>query len=198
MVSGSQAIFLDRDGVLNELVPDSTSAQSESPLNVGDVRLVPGVETSLRRLRAAGFALFCVTNQPAAAKGTVPLPQLQAIHDAVLRKLKDAGVPLQGSRICYHHPEGSVPELARRCRCRKPAPGMLLELAREFDLDLAASWLVGDTDSDVAAGAAAGCRTVLIDQAGSAHKRSGGARPDAEAKDLAHAVRLIVARTRDC
>lgn len=187
------AVFVDRDGVLNGLVVHPVSGRPESPLDPRQVVLIPGAAAALRRLRKAGYAIVGVSNQPAAAKGTVSIEQLERVQARVLDLLERAGAAPDAFRVCLHHPEGVVPELTRACDCRKPAPGMLLDAAAELDLDLNASWMIGDTDADVAAGAAAGCRTILIENPGSAHKRSGEARPDATAFDLAAAVDLVVA-----
>jgi D-glycero-D-manno-heptose 1,7-bisphosphate phosphatase len=156
IVSGRPAAFLDRDGVLNELVPDPSSGQPESPLRADDVRLLPGVAAAANELARAGYALVCVSNQPAAAKGKVSVEQLHAVHARVLDLLGRDGVRLDASRLCLHHPDGSISELSGPCDCRKPAPGMLLDAAEALGLDLAASWMLGDTDTDVAAGRAAG------------------------------------------
>ena len=186
------AVFVDRDGVLNELVPRSTG-QPESPLDPQQVALIPRAAAALLRLRNAGYVVVGVSNQPAAAKGTVDIEQLESVQARVLDLLERAGAAPDAFRLCFHHPEGVVPELTRVCDCRKPAPGMLLDAAAALDLDLNASWMIGDTDSDIAAGAAAGCRTILIENPGSAHKRSGDAHPDAIAFDLAAAADLVVA-----
>lgn len=193
-VSGSAAVFLDRDGVLNELVPDPPSGAWESPLKVQDVRLLPGAAEAARGLAGAGFALVCVSNQPAAAKGKVTVERLGAVHAQVIELLAQAGVRLQASRLCLHHPDGVVPELSGPCACRKPAPGMLLDVARALELDLGACWMVGDTDADVAAGKAAGCRTVLIEHPSSIRKRSGQTNADLAASDLAHGVAQLLSR----
>jgi D-glycero-D-manno-heptose 1,7-bisphosphate phosphatase len=186
------AVFLDRDGVLNELVPDSTSGAPESPLRVEDVRLLPGAAASAARLARAGFALVCVSNQPAAAKGLVSVEDLLAVHTRVLELLVGEGLELAGSRVCLHHPRGVVPELAGACSCRKPAPGMLLDTAASLGIDLRASWMVGDTDTDVEAGGAAGCGTLLIEHPASEHKRRSGIRPDLRAADLPGAAELLL------
>jgi D-glycero-D-manno-heptose 1,7-bisphosphate phosphatase len=186
-------VFLDRDGVLNELVLDPVSGAPESPLSVGDVRLVLGAAAAARRLAAAGMALVCVSNQPAAAKGTISLEQLLAVHERVDGLLAAEGVRLEASRLCLHHPQGVVPGLAGACRCRKPAPGLLLDAAADLDIDLGSSWMVGDTDADIRAGRTAGCRTLLVEYEGSHHKRSGGSEPDLVADDLAAgATRLLL------
>jgi D-glycero-D-manno-heptose 1,7-bisphosphate phosphatase len=185
------AVFLDRDGVLNEGVPDPHTGLLESPLQVADVRLLPGVLAALRELARTGYALVCVTNQPAAAKGKASLAQLLAVHRRVLELLAREGVHLDASRLCPHHPDGIVRELSGPCACRKPAPGMLLDAAAELALDLGASWMIGDTDADVRAGRCAGTNTVLVEYPGSAHKRTGGSVPDIIAADLAGAVNTL-------
>jgi D-glycero-D-manno-heptose 1,7-bisphosphate phosphatase len=184
VVTMSPAVFLDRDGVLNELIRDPVSGEPESPLRVEDVSLLPGAANGARRLAEAGFELVCVSNQPAAAKGKVSVQQLLAIHQRVLELLELEGVRLRAWRLCLHHPDGQVPDLTRRCACRKPAPGMLLDAAAGLGLELSSSWMVGDTDADIAAGQAAGCRTLLIEASASAHKRLGLARADLTAADL--------------
>jgi D-glycero-D-manno-heptose 1,7-bisphosphate phosphatase len=191
-VSGVPAVFLDRDGVLNELVRDPVSGEPESPLRVADVRLLAGAPAAMGRLARAGFALACVSNQPAAAKGLVTVEELLAVHRRVLYLLAAAGVAFQTSRLCLHHPGGVVPGLSGRCACRKPAPGMLLGVAAALGVEMEASWMVGDTDADVGAGRAAGCGTVLIEHADSKHKRSSEIQPDLRSADLAGGVDLIL------
>jgi D-glycero-D-manno-heptose 1,7-bisphosphate phosphatase len=187
-----RAAFLDRDGTLNEAVPDAESESPESPLSVEDVRLIRGAPEAVRELADAGYALVCVTNQPAAAKGKATLRQLLDVHERVIELLVDAGIRLAVSRLCPHHPDGIVAELSGPCDCRKPAPGMLLESACELELDLSRCWMMGDTDNDVGAGLAAGCRTALIDYPPTAHKRLGGAEPDIFVPDIGVAVAQLL------
>jgi D-glycero-D-manno-heptose 1,7-bisphosphate phosphatase len=191
-VSGAAAVFLDRDGVLNKLVPDPRSGVPESPLARADVRLLPGAAAAAARLARAGFTLACVSNQPAAAKGLVSVRELLAVHRRVIELLALEGVELASTRLCLHHPQGVVPELTRSCSCRKPAPGMLLDTAAALGIDLPASWMVGDTDADIGAGRAAGCRTLLIEHPGSDHKRLSGIQPDRRAASLPGAVALLL------
>jgi D-glycero-D-manno-heptose 1,7-bisphosphate phosphatase len=189
---GGPAAFIDRDGVLNEGRPDPDSGLLESPTRVEDVRLLPGAAEALLRLARAGYALVCASNQPAAAKGKVTVRELLAVHERVVELLAEEGAQLDTSRLCLHHPDGSVPELSGPCACRKPAPGMLLDAAGSLDLQLSASWMLGDTDADVLAGQAAGCRTILIDYPGSAHKRAEAAIPDALVPELASGVTRLL------
>lgn len=197
-MSPRRAAFLDRDGVLNALVSDPVSAYPESPLDPSEVRLLPGVAAAARQLAGAGFLLVGVSNQPAAAKGKVSLERLLAVQERVLELLASEGARFDDFRLCLHHPEGVVPDLSGTCDCRKPAPGMLLDAAAELGLDLAASWLIGDTDADIAAGRAAGCHTALIEQPDSAHKRHGACGEDLRARDLPQAVAVILGRETGC
>lgn len=191
-MSTRRAAFLDRDGVLNALVQDPRSGRFESPLQPCDVRLLPGAAAAARRLAAAGFALVGVSNQPAAAKGTVSLEQLSQVQERVLELLGAEGVRFEGFYLCLHHPDAVVADLRGPCECRKPAPGMLLEAAVDLDLELSSSWMIGDTDADLGAGRAAGCRTALIEHPGSAHKRNSDAAADLTAADITGAVTAIV------
>ncbi len=188
-------MFLDRDGVLNECRPDPETQLLESPLSVEDVQLLGGTGAALLRLQQAGYALVCVSNQPAAAKGKASIEDLCAIHERVLEQAALEGPRLDTSRLCPHHPDGVVSEWAGTCDCRKPAPGMLLDAAADLEIDLSGSWMLGDTDADVRAGEAAGCATALIEYPGSVHKRSGLARPTLRATDLADAAAQLLERS---
>jgi D-glycero-D-manno-heptose 1,7-bisphosphate phosphatase len=187
-----RAAFVDRDGVINELVPDPVSGLAESPLEVGAVRLINGAAEGLRALAGAGYLLVGASNQPAAAKGTVSLAATEAIQRRVLDLLAAEGVRFDGFHLCLHHPDGVVAELTGSCDCRKPAPGMLLDAAGELGIALDRSWMVGDTDADMQAGRAAGCRTALVENPASAHKRRGAVAPDLRADSLRGAAQAIL------
>jgi heptosyltransferase-2 len=145
---GRPAVFLDRDGVLLDLV---------SYLRDPDqVCLVSGAGAALRRLSAAGLPFVVVTNQSAVARGMLDRAGLFRVHLRMLRLLEAEGVRPLGIEFCPHHPEHGEP-----CDCRKPSPGMLRRAAHRFNLDLARSVMVGDSNSDLQAGARAGCRTIL-------------------------------------
>lgn len=193
-MSPRRAVFVDRDGVINELVADPESGLPESPLHADLVILCDGAAAALRRLADAGYLLIGVSNQPAAAKGIATLHELGEVQQRVLSLLRDQDVRFDAFRVCHHHPDGVVPELGKQCGCRKPAPGMILDAARATNVERAASWMVGDTDADVAAGIAAGCRTVLVENPGSAHKRSPSQEPDLVARSLEQAATLIIER----
>jgi D-glycero-D-manno-heptose 1,7-bisphosphate phosphatase len=175
-------VFVDRDGVVNEPVWDSRTGSFESPYRPEDVELVPGAAGALARLRDAGYKLVLVSNQPAAAKGQVTLEQLEAVHERVVAALRSEGVELDGAYYCHHHPDFTGP-----CDCRKPAPGLLLRAAEELELDLRASWMIGDADTDVAAAQAAGSRAILVEHPRTAHRRAN----THGAPDLAAAAEMI-------
>jgi D-glycero-D-manno-heptose 1,7-bisphosphate phosphatase len=121
------------------------------PSSVAELELLPGVLEALERLKAAHYRLIVVTNQPDVARGTTP----RLIVDQINARLM-AALPLDAIRTCYH-------DSSAGCECRKPRPGLLLDAANEFNIDLGASWMVGDRWRDVEAGSAAGCRTIFLD-----------------------------------
>ena len=144
-----RAVFLDRDGVLNCAVV--RDGRPYPPASVAEVEILHGVVEALRGLKEAGFILIVVSNQPDVARGTTPKVTVEAINAYLADRL-----PIDRFIMCYH--DGSD-----GCDCRKPSPGMLLAGAREFDVDLASSYMVGDRWRDVEAGIAAGCKTIFID-----------------------------------
>ncbi len=184
-------VFLDRDGVINEPAWDSADGRFESPLDPGDVVLVDGAAAAVAALQAAGWRTVIVSNQPAAAKGKATRAQLRAVHERIVTLLAERGVRIDDWRYCLHHPQATVADLGGACPCRKPQPGMLLDAAAERGIDLRGSWMVGDSDADVGAGAAAGCRTILVEAERSAHRRGAGPEPDARVRDLRAAAAFI-------
>lgn len=188
MGAHGRAVFLDRDGVINRNVWNATSGEYEAPLTVADFALAPGALEALRRLQEAGFLLFVVSNQPNYAKGKASLEELAAIDARMGREVAAAGIALAGVYYCLHHPEGIVPEYSGACVCRKPSPYFLLRAMREFGLDSAESWMIGDRETDVICGHAAGVRTIFIDERGVG---SGGVGADWVAPGLADAAGYI-------
>ncbi|MGC2163480.1 MAG: HAD family hydrolase [Silvibacterium sp.] len=163
---GRRAVFLDRDGVINRNVLNPATGKYEAPLTAAECALIPGVPAALRQLQDAGFLLFLVSNQPNYAKGKASLAELEAIDAELRRELAAMGVEFAAVYYCLHHPDGIVAEYSRPCVCRKPLPYFLLKAIREFGLDAAESWMVGDRTTDVLCGRAAGVRTIFIDATG--------------------------------
>lgn len=158
------ALFLDRDGILNEMVYDEDHGLFDSPRRPDQVRLVRGAAELVQAAHANGYDVVVVTNQPGIAKGTLTGGMLDAVNGRLAELLREQGAAWDAIYHCPHHPRGSGVSNAfvRDCDCRKPKPGMLLQAARERSLDLGRSWMVGDGVVDVAAGRAAGCRTILV------------------------------------
>src|SRR5690606_30817673 len=125
--------------------------------------LYEGLGPDLQGLQMAGFQLIVITNQSGIARGLFNQDDLTVMHQHLERELALRGVRADAVYFCPHHPEGVIAELARRCDCRKPEPGMLVRAACERGIDLGRSWFVGDILDDVEAGNRAGCRTVLVD-----------------------------------
>ncbi len=170
-----RAAFLDRDGVL--VVSDVVDGV---PTPAAEPRLLPGVAEACRRLHDAGLLLVMVTNQPDVARGRVDRAAVDAVNDGLRRALG-----LDDVRVCPH-------DDADGCRCRKPAPGMLLDAAREAGVDLAASVMVGDRWRDIEAGRSAGTRTVFVDHG---HPERRPDAPDLVVASLLDAVPFIVRTT---
>ena len=193
----NKTVFLDRDGVLNKPVWSVARACWDSPLSVGELVVEDAVVGALRRLRDAGFLLVVVTNQPAWAKGKATRADLEAVRDKFQMHFIERGVKLDGYYCCYHHPtEAVVPELAVDCSCRKPKPGLLLEATADYAIDLGVSWMVGDRDSDVQAGQAVGCRTVLVE--GVEHDKRGASEPGFACSGIVEAAEIIIREGTRC
>jgi len=190
------AVFLDRDGVIVELVWDPVDGSFEGPNREEDVRLVPGAADAIRRIRSLDYRTVVVSNQPGAAKGKASHEDLRGAHERVVRLLTESGVAIDDYRYCLHHPDAVDPELARACECRKPKPGMLLQAAAALDIDLSRSWMIGDSDADAEAGRTAGCRTILVENPRSLHRRQVEGHVDYRVRDVAHAAEIVVSETR--
>ena len=171
-----RAVFLDRDGVINESIV--RNGKPYPPTHLNEVRLVAAATESLKQLKECGFLLIVVTNQPDVRRGTTPKQTVEQIHAALQSQL-----PIDDFFVCYHDDED-------RCQCRKPLPGLLLEAARKHGINIGQSLLIGDRWRDIEAGVAAGCRTVLIDYGYKEQKSKH--LPDATVFSLAEAVNWIV------
>ncbi len=153
-----KAIFLDRDGTINKYVGFLK--------NIDDFDILPTVSDAIKMINRSGYLAIVVTNQPVIARGEITYSELEEIHNKMETLLGHDGAYLDGIYFCPHHPdsgfEGEVKELKFDCDCRKPKPGMLLQAAKDFNIDLEQSWIIGDGEHDVKAGEAADCRTKRI------------------------------------
>ena len=174
-----RAVFLDRDGVINEA--PMREGQPVAPATFSELCVLPGVQEALEAMKKVGLMLIVATNQPDVAKGDTSRDEVEAMHDYMRRHL-----PLDDIKVCYHAD-------ADRCSCRKPKPGMLLEAAREHGIGLRQSFMVGDRWRDIGAGQAAGFRTVFVERG---YRQPKPDDPDYVVPSLAAASRIILSGTR--
>ena len=193
LTTGRPAVFLDRDGTINE--------QMGYVNHLSRFQLLPGVARAIRGLNEAGLPVVVVTNQSGLARGYFPESLLEAVHAELHRLLAREGAHLDGLYICPHHPEAREERFRLDCDCRKPRPGLLERAAAELDLDLGRSYMVGDRWSDLRCGAAVGATTVLVLTGygrGDALYVGPGqtVQPDHVAENLERAAAWILDRTR--
>jgi D-glycero-D-manno-heptose 1,7-bisphosphate phosphatase len=183
-----RAVFLDRDGTICEEVGYLDSIER--------MRLIPRAGEAVRRINARGFKTIVVTNQSGVARGYFTEDCLQTLHEELVRQLKAEGAHLDGIYYCPHHPEGDASPYRTICDCRKPAPGLLLKAADELDVDLQASYMIGDHYSDVECAHRVGAKGVLLltghGQAAWAQRDQWRVAPDWIAEDLWAAVEWVL------
>jgi D-glycero-D-manno-heptose 1,7-bisphosphate phosphatase len=188
-----KAVFLDRDNTV-----------IEDPGYISDpkvVKLLPGVELALKSLSQCGYKLVVVTNQSGIARGLLTEQTLEMIHSELRRQLSDRGAHLDGIYYCPFHPEGTIEQYAKESDLRKPQPGMLLLAAKELDIDLSQSWMVGDSARDIEAGQRAGCKTIRVRSRADHHATPGLAddedvQADYTVRNLVDAARVILRAPR--
>lgn len=153
-----RAVFLDRDGTINQYVGFLR--------NIDDFELIDGAAEMIRKINQSGYLAIVVTNQPVIARGEITWEQLREIHNKMETLLGEKGAYVDDIFVCPHHPDkgfpGEVVEYKTECECRKPKPGMLLQAAEKYHINLKESWMVGDSERDMEAGKAAGCFCVII------------------------------------
>lgn len=155
-----RAVFLDRDGTINRYVGFLT--------DIDKFELIENVAAAIKKINESGYLAIVVSNQPIIARGEVDFEELNEIHNKMETLLGADGAYLDAIYFCPHHPhkgyEGERPEYKIECDCRKPKAGMLFQAAQEFNIDLAQSWMIGDSESDILCGKNAGCKTAYIGQ----------------------------------
>jgi D,D-heptose 1,7-bisphosphate phosphatase len=180
-----KAIFLDKDGTLIENVPYNVDPEQ--------IRLTEGASEGLRMLQDFGFRLIVVTNQAGVAYGKYKEDALLPVRQKIQQLLESSGVTLDDFYYCPHHPDGKVEEYAIHCFCRKPNAGLLFKAAREHDINLAASWVIGDILNDMEAGRRVDSRTILLDNGNETEwKLTSQRRPHFTVKTLKEAAEVII------
>lgn len=184
-----RAVFLDRDGTINEEVGYLRSLDM--------LKVIPGAGAAIKRLNNAGFTVVIITNQSGVARGYFPESLVHEAHDLLRSLLQKDGARIDGIYYCPHHPTAGSSKHTVACDCRKPATGLLDRAARDLDIDMTRSFMVGDKWSDVELGHRAGTRSILV-RSGFAHDDPGNKRPshvedpDFTAHDLAEAADWII------
>lgn len=165
LINKQKAIFLDRDGTINEYIGFLRSPD--------EFRLLDGVTDAIKKINSSGYLAIVITNQPVIARGEVTFAGLEEIHNKMETLLGRDGAYLDAIYFCPHHPHkgyaGEIPELKFDCDCRKPKAGMIFKAASDFNIDLSASWMIGDGENDVLCGIKAGCKTAIIGENPSAN-----------------------------
>lgn len=158
----SRAVFLDRDGVLNDLVYHEEEGHIGSPFSSKQLKVYPYAADTVKKIQEMGYQVIVISNQPGVAKKQFSYGELMKMNAKIKGELSSVGCSFDAEYYCLHHPHALIKKYKVECDCRKPKPGLLLRAAREHGLDLRNSYFVGDALIDVKAGKAAGCKTVLI------------------------------------
>jgi D-glycero-D-manno-heptose 1,7-bisphosphate phosphatase len=158
----SKAVFLDRDGVINEIVYFPEIGTLDSPLNPRQFKLLPGVAEAIRIFNSLGLKVIVASNQPAIAKGKMTPELFEQIRIKMRTALEKKGARIDGEYYCLHHPQAKLAEYKVNCNCRKPKPGLILKASEDFDLEPSRCYAIGDSLTDVEAGKAVCCVTFLI------------------------------------
>ncbi|MCR5651455.1 MAG: HAD-IIIA family hydrolase [Lachnospiraceae bacterium] len=188
-----KAAFIDRDGVLNEIVYNEDIEQLDSPLKQDELKIIDGVREAVDDLKAAGYYIFVVTNQPAAAKGKACLCDLYDVNS----RLKELIPGIDDIFVCFHHPKGSSrsteKSLIRKCHCRKPGTGLISQAQSKYLIDMSASFMAGDSFTDIECANAAGLKSVFVgDYKCDVCARLKFEKPDIIAPDLLTAAQMIL------
>ena len=188
------AVFLDRDGVINPLIYHRDHGIVDSPFALRQFSVLPGVPRAIRLLNDLGFVVVIASNQPGIAKGHFEPELIPKIERKMRTALRQADARVDAIYYCLHHPEATKKKYRSNCDCRKPAPGLLIQAAKDLNLSLSDSYMVGDGLTDVEAGNAAGCMTIFIGRWKAEYEQfvtPSDLRPDFIAKDLLEAAKLI-------
>jgi len=191
----NRAVFLDRDGVVNELRYHPDLKIKCAPFTASKFKIINGVPEAINLIHRFGYLCILISNQPDIGLGMMTVEDFEEIKLKMKTELAKAGGYLDGEYYCMHHPGAVIEGYKSNCDCRKPKPGLLLRASGEHNVDLLNSWFIGDYLTDIAAGKSAGCRTILISKRKSENYNSTGednVKPDGICSDLTEAVQYIL------
>lgn len=182
----AKAIFIDRDGTL--------IVHRDRVLKTAEVKLLPHTATAIRRFNKAGFLVIVITNQPVISRGIITPRGVEKLHRFMTSRFAARGARIDRVYMCPHHPDGKIAPYGVVCACRKPAPGMIINAIRDFNINPKKSFMIGDAKIDIVAGKRAKTKTILV-TTGPGHKRLdkkyARVKPDFTAKNLAEAERFV-------
>jgi len=187
-----RAVFLDRDGVLNEEMDQLTQVE--------DLHVYDFAAEAVKKINETDFMAIVVSNQPMVAKGLMSEKDVQEVHKKLETEIGKKGAKIDAFYYCPHHPEkgfeGERPELKIECECRKPEPGLLFQAQKDFNLNLSKSYMVGDQTADILAGKNAGCKTILVETGYGGKDEKYKIEPDFKARNVLEAVELCITQTK--
>ena len=157
-----KAVFFDRDGTILSLVYDKNHGIVRTPLSPREVEFMPHIVSLCKKIKSKGYKLFIISNQPDIGLGRITQKTFNAIQNNLESYFAKYDIAFDGYYYCFHHPYAKIAPYKKMCVCRKPNPGLLFQAAKEHNIDLINSWMIGDGVNDVLAGHKAGCKTILI------------------------------------
>lgn len=193
----NKAVFLDRDGVLNELVYYAKAGIADTPINASQIKLIFGGDKLINDAKKIGFLVIIISNQPSIGLKKIKEKDFKAIHKKITELLLRKSACLNASYYCFHHPFAKLSRYKKICTCRKPKAGLFKKASKDFDIDLSQSWMIGDGVDDIKAGKKAGCKTILLANINSTEnlrimeKQLGKIKPDFVVKNLIEASEII-------
>lgn len=193
----NKAVFLDRDGIINELYYDKELGIIESPLVSQQVKLVFGITQLLQAMHKLGYLAIIVSNQPNIALKKTSQKNFDLVSQKIISLLEEEGALIDGQYYCFHHPYAKIRKYKKKCQCRKPGIDLFLKAAKDQQIDLKSSWVIGDGVDDIKAGKNAGCKTILLANINSTEnlriieKQLGSIKPDFIIKKLTDAIKIF-------
>lgn len=193
----NKAAFYDRDGIIIKMVYDLEQGLIETAKTPSQVTFVPGIFELLKHTASLGYKNIIISNQAGIGIKKISKKNFNAVSKTMTEKLKKKGAVIDAEYYCFHHPFASISKYKRKCGCRKPEPGLLLQAAKDQDIDLSKSWMIGDSVYDVLAGDTAGCKTILLGYIHESEylrileKKLHKKKPDFLIKELKEAVSII-------
>lgn len=192
-----KTIFLDRDGIINELVYFPQAGIVDTPVNTNQVKLVFGIGELIRKAGKLGYLVIVISNQPAIGLHKISQKQFDLVDEKIRNLLLNKNLGLNAFYYCFHHPFAKLEKYKKICECRKPKIALFKKAAKEFNIDLSQSWMVGDGVDDIKAGKGAGCKTILLANINSTEnlriieEQLGKIKPDFIIKKLPEALSII-------